>query len=493
MANSYTIIKRFTPPTCTLEIWGENSALSRWTKKKVVKNIQFKLSFDDPRNLDAEPIIIKGDRDKLEQLYDTVLTYTGNFLEQSFTASSPTYVATINQPVPANDKPYLSSKGLVEHEFNVGNLTTNKDLTTINLSATQLFDLISALEEYNAEISAINELEAQKAQTRNIFPLWGSVAGILLAIGITSIGIQIANKSANQESSIAQQNEESQATDNSALEKVIPPEVPEVAEKPTVITRENNPLSSTEKLPPPPAVDSPKPPPNIPDPAKYPPSGNLTIPPISSLPLQIPDTAQPLRQSQPSPNSTQDSTQVESNIAVNSDTAQPQTPPNTERVEIAINEQNSQSDPAVSQKSQSAELFEDRAGLNEVIEEEIKLKDNFDNDSITANNTEIKPTVESDSVSKIPQNTQLQEIKSYFQQKWQSPTELKQTLEYRLVINQNGSIKRIIPIGKASAIYVDRTGIPLMGEAFVSPLPNSDSATVRLLLSPDGEVRAFLE
>jgi hypothetical protein len=32
-----------------------------------------------------------------------------------------------------------------------------------------------------------------------------------------------------------------------------------------------------------------------------------------------------------------------------------------------------------------------------------------------------------------------------------------------------------------------------MGEPFVSPLQNRDSATIRLLLSPDGEVKTFLE
>ena len=71
---------------------------------------------------------------------------------------------------------------------------------------------------------------------------------------------------------------------------------------------------------------------------------------------------------------------------------------------------------------------------------------------------------------------------------------MKQTIEYRLVVSSNGSIIRIIPIGKASAIFLDRTNIPLMGEPFVTPTATTKgNQTIRLLLSPDGEVRAFLE
>ncbi|MDJ0574054.1 MAG: hypothetical protein QNJ65_02655, partial [Xenococcaceae cyanobacterium MO_234.B1] len=115
------------------------------------------------------------------------------------------------------------------------------------------------------------------------------------------------------------------------------------------------------------------------------------------------------------------------------------------------------------------------------------------NQSQISTNTNSAPTALNNTESKIPQNNQLQEVKAYFQQNWQPPKELKQTIEYRIIINANGSIQRIIPIGKASEIFLDRTNIPLMGEKFVSPLKNKSQATIRLLLGPDGEVTAFLE
>lgn len=488
MDNSYNISRRFTPPTCTLEIWGVKSSLSRWTRKKAVKNIQFKLSFDDPRNLDSEPIIVEGDRNKLEQLYDAVLNYTENFLEQSFT-TEPLVYSAINKENITDNQPHLIAQGLVNHQFNLGELTNNKSSSVINLSATQLFDLVSALEEYKTEMSALTQLEAKEKKSRNILPIGLSVAGILLAIGITTAGIKIANQT-EEEQIAAQQETESQVSNDSALEKVIPPTTPKIAEKPATIAQKNDPISSTEKLPPPPPVDSPKPQPNIPDPAKYPPIGNLTIPPISSVPIQIPDN-----QNSSSNQSQQDSSQVESTIAVSPEEAPAETPKNNqlnttsdEKTEIVIDGQNSEIKEEIEDQIISAEDNKNTTEQN--------ILDN--NDNIALDTTTPKPStegtaIESQSESKIPQTVQLEEAKSYFNQKWQSPGELKQTLEYRLLLNQNGSIKRIIPIGKASEIYLDRTNIPLMGEPFVSPLQNSDSATIRLLLSPDGEVRTFLE
>ena len=85
------------------------------------------------------------------------------------------------------------------------------------------------------------------------------------------------------------------------------------------------------------------------------------------------------------------------------------------------------------------------------------------------------------------------EAKIYFEQKWQPPGELKQSLEYRLLLNADGSIKRVVSLGKGSQLYLDQTNIPVNGELFISPLSESQSSTIRLLLNPDGRVQAFTE
>ena len=88
---------------------------------------------------------------------------------------------------------------------------------------------------------------------------------------------------------------------------------------------------------------------------------------------------------------------------------------------------------------------------------------------------------------------QVAEARHYFEKRWTVPTGLNQRLEYRLIVNREGTLQSIVPLGRAAQIYLDRTGMPLLGESFVSPLQNTETATVRLVLTPDGKVKTFLE
>ena len=88
---------------------------------------------------------------------------------------------------------------------------------------------------------------------------------------------------------------------------------------------------------------------------------------------------------------------------------------------------------------------------------------------------------------------QVAEVRRYFQQRWSPPQGLTQTLEYSLTIAPNGTIRQITPLGQTAGDFVDRTGIPLVGEPFVSPISNGRTARIRLVLSPDGKVQTFLE
>jgi hypothetical protein len=88
---------------------------------------------------------------------------------------------------------------------------------------------------------------------------------------------------------------------------------------------------------------------------------------------------------------------------------------------------------------------------------------------------------------------QVAEVRSYFQKRWQPPSGLSQTLEYSLTLNADGSIQRIIPLGKAAGDFIDRTDIPLPGEPFVSAIDGGRNPSIRLVLTPDGKVSTFLE
>ena len=71
---------------------------------------------------------------------------------------------------------------------------------------------------------------------------------------------------------------------------------------------------------------------------------------------------------------------------------------------------------------------------------------------------------------------------------------MRETLQYRLALNPDGSIADVEPIGQAAIIFQERAAIPPVGTPFVSPLPAEiGSPTIRLVLRPDGTVRTFLE
>ncbi|NEP26277.1 hypothetical protein [Moorena sp. SIO3I6] len=106
-----------------------------------------------------------------------------------------------------------------------------------------------------------------------------------------------------------------------------------------------------------------------------------------------------------------------------------------------------------------------------------------------------EPTV----ANPISQNTlfdkisQVAEARRYFQERWQPPEGLQKTLNYSLWLNNNGTIRRIIPLGQAAKTYIDNAPIPLIGETFVSPLEGEGIPKIRVLLHPDGKVQTLLE
>ena len=477
ISSSHSVIHRLTPPTCTLEIWGKQSPLSKWTNKEIVKDIHFKLSFDDPTLPEEQRVTISGDRTKLEAIYEGVLVYVEKFLQQSFPIESfpNNKVTQVSDQTSVHVKP----KGFISHQLFIQDVENSP----IHLSTVQLFDLVTALEEYKTKVATLPSSTNNKSQ--KIIPLWlRGVAGLVLVVGLTTIGTKLVQKQATESESIASVQEPENQNNQSRFDDIVPPQEPSTETQITPEPKITEPLSSVEKLPPPPAVDTPKPPPNIPDPAKFPiPEGNLVIPPPLPNPIAI--KPQIKEKSKSAPNSSQ----LESRINLSSETAKKSTSSNTPKsnnqsdTDIEINPDLPNNQSQISTNTNSAPT-----ALNNT---ESEIPPN--NQSQISTNTNSAPTAVNNTESKIPQNNQLQEVKAYFKQNWQPPKELKQTIEYRIIINANGSIQRIIPIGKASEIFLDRTNIPLMGEKFVSPLKNQSQATIRLLLGPDGEVTTFLE
>jgi hypothetical protein len=90
----------------------------------------------------------------------------------------------------------------------------------------------------------------------------------------------------------------------------------------------------------------------------------------------------------------------------------------------------------------------------------------------------------------IPQVT---EVRRFYQQQWQPTESQTQTLEYRLQILPDGRVQKTVPLGKAASLYLAQLPQPPAGEPLVSPLANEQPETIRLVLTPTGDVKAFLE
>lgn len=417
---------RFTPPTCTLEIKGNKSPLSRWTNREILKKLQFQLSFDDPRLPTSKQVKIKGSQSDLEQLKIAVNRYVQEFLHASLNRAAKSNVLKIHHKL-NNNYPYLKPKGLVAHQLFLANLTHDAAADNVQLSTVQLFDLVTALEAYTTQFAVLPKLK--QSQLNKTIPLWGTIAAATIAaVGITAIVFKSPNpQNVATDSKLDSKNIE----ESSQFNEIVPPQIPKINRKPTSKPKSNEPLSSTKRLPPPPAVDTLKPKPNIPDPADYP---LYQVGERSHL-----------------------------DVAKNKTESITVTPAETKDQKIAR--------------------------LNPQSKTEINSSAKVDNSP-----SESSEDLGSISSNQNPsQSNQLQEIQVYFQDKWQPPADLKQSLEYRLYLNPNGSIKRVVPLGKASELYLSQTNIPVKGESFISPLTKSQKSVIRLLLDPEGGVKTFAE
>jgi hypothetical protein len=425
----------------------------------VLKQLRFQLNLDDPKLPEEKWVTIKGDRAQLEALCEVVTNYVQQFLEQSPNLSngksSSAYTGSIavlpalTEPasalraVPSNPAEIsLQPRGLLSHELALGSLAAEETGATVHLSALQLFDLANALDEYATEVVALPTLQPSRSGWLKSSPAWAQIAAVaLVVVGLsTSIaklwdGSYTAKTAAPTTSQGASSNDQKIATQ-------LPPGAT-TTEQPSPLTLPN------QKLPPAPPVGS-------------------TVAPAPGLPNGLkPQVVAPLPSFESPPAGAIASNPTASSRDRAAKTQQEITSSELrrERSQLALKPELSDASPARQSAGAAASRGVDPSA----------------SESTAQNNT---------AFDTIPQ---VAEVRRYFQQGWTPPQGLDQVLEYRLLIGANGSIQQIIPLGLTAGDYIDRTGIPLVGEPFVSPLNGKRSATVRLVLSPDGKVQTFLE
>ena len=440
------LIRKYTPPTCTLEIWGNSSPLAVWLGKNVLNDAHFQLRFDDPRLSEEKQVTIKGDRTQLQLLGEIVANYVQNLL--SSPVSTLSFVASGSPESHLPSLPSLRCRGLLQHQLFLGSLLTDRDKQEIELTTSQLFDLANALGEYNHESPLIPPLIRQK--TRKNALMWtGLIASALITIGAIAIAFYQQQELANNDLTI---------DPNSAK---IPQPLPTLPLPPTG-TAAPNPqlpanLGNKTPLPPPPPVGT------VPAPVRP-----------STVPLVIPPPTLP-----PPP--------VTGSL-----------PGGT----AIVIEPNNQNIPITAPPVTGAQGTNALANLPPTTMNPTPAPPKLPNlpplSPIKPENANLDPKPPT-STAKAPETNlldtipQVAETREYFQSRWQPPESLKHTLEYRLVLNQDGSLKQIIPLGQAAKIYLDRTNMPLLNQPFVSPLDVPGNPQLRLVLGSDGTVRTFME
>lgn len=472
---------------------AQDSPLSRWAGQQVLKNVRFKLSLDDPRSSEEQWMTLQGDRAQLEALQEAVEDYVQQFLEQTsaqFSSaflvpsqpnpSSPTThpevqsgnatshlyslsgrvetdLAPVNGSLDDRTHPkfqqrralvdrsssltdaaqthgiYLQPEGLLKHTLFLGSIADEETGSTLQLSALQLFDLATALDEY--AVDAVTLPSLGRSGWLKSPPSWARVAAIaVLAIGLTTSVAKLLDGSSNPQ--VATSGSQGASSADQRNNQTVP--TPSIAPGLQPVP----PLSSAQPLPPPPPPGS-------------------TTPANPGLPtVTVPQNA-PANQTRGS----------NGNGAASVE--RPNTPP-----QIVAKASQSRGEPGT-----QAEVR-----LNPEISSAASSR------AAASADTNAAPAAPSSSnntaFDTIPQ---VAEARSYFQERWQPPEGLSQTLEYTLVLAPDGSIERITPLGLASGDYIDRTGMPLVGEPFVSPIANGRSPKIRIVLTPDGKVQTFLE
>ncbi|ACK72383.1 conserved hypothetical protein [Gloeothece citriformis PCC 7424] len=502
MLFSNSPIRRYTPPTCTLEIWGKRSPLSLWSIDNRLKEFKFKLHFDDPKMLDEEQVTLEGDRSELQVLCDIVTTYVQNLLasssknlplisEKRLIAHVPlkegngAYLQEKSLPVSRDipnpthlsgiPLPSLKPKGLLNHELDCSVLITNHNKSKILLSISQLFDLANALEEYTQEAEISPNFENTNSPKKTV--VWTITTLVaLLAVGIPTVGLRWYQLS-HQNTAL---NNSASPSDNQTIKDILPPVPLPPSGQPVPSPTLAPSLEQQQKLPPPPQVGNPNSPPRNPDVAVVVPPKTV-LPPAPVVPPAPEQNTIILKPNLPSTPP----------VATAPNLSPLAPPPSPHSVPILSNTPSKSANTAYTMPPTTA--VPNLPQLPKLPSQSAAVPSNPNQPGVSALNSGNIPnnTNNTTLLDTIPQVT---ETREYFQERWQPPESLKHTLEYRLVLNSDGSIGRIIPLGKAARLYLDQTNMPLMGEPFVSAVPeNVENPQIRLVLRPDKTVKTFLE
>lgn len=428
---------------------------------------------------------------------------------------------------------YLQPKGLLSHQLFLGSLATEESGPVVNLGVLQLFDLASALDEYTAEMVALPSLQRTGASGIVSLlkdpPAWlNTAAVVLLTVGLTAaVGkflepqsprpVQTATSKVENRSSTPPAETNSSKPQQLAIAPPPPPPVPSPPAAPQQLPAQKLPslppgaMATPNSLPasssssPIPTVPVPKTAPNAASQLEIPAQPIPLNPPIPAKPSQsIPELPPGATNSAPPPlPSPKSATPGAPNIDLRARTpaptpetanqqpapaasAPPVAPPVAPSPGIAAAPRGAEPPPALPSVTLPDQPLADETPAPQAP----ASRGSEPETAATAQPAEVARGTTADTSKIIPQ---VEEARTYFQQRWTPPQGLAQPLEYTLSLNADGSIQQITPRGLTAGRFLDRTGMPLQNEPFVSPVGGEQAPRIRVVLKPDGQVLTFME
>ncbi|WP_299412864.1 DUF4335 domain-containing protein [Acaryochloris sp. IP29b_bin.148] len=506
------ISRQYRPPSCSLEITAQLSPLSRWAKRPILKSVNFLLSFPELSGLNHEPLEIRGDHEQLQLLSETVADYTQHLLGQSLTASRLTPAASMASSLPdaAADappsQPYLRPRSWVSHDLSLGSLSTNASEQTVSLKASQLFDLVSALDDCTAELEIL-----PLPSRRPALSVWASSAAVIvLMMGVTTATLQLT-----QHSPVTQRERESLTDANDVASE--PVEGEGIASAPQV-----SPLPPSPTAPAQPPTPSSTSRPSAEADRRDQQESTATAPPIvarAPQPKHRSAKPQTLDNRQTRSNELSTPSQATKNSADQNiksrgqDQGQDQSMDKRLRQPVAV----APSSPAPADSTADAKAVQPKvsspppaaappsspaaepipetataASAESALQESDRLGSQR---SVTQNPARPQAGRQApgrqESAYVMSRSSHALNIRQYLSQRWQVPTGLTQPLPYQLTLNANGSLKSVQPLNKAATQYLEQVPFPPVNRSFIAPLKSSQAPQVRLVLNPDGTVQVL--
>jgi Domain of unknown function (DUF4335) len=476
------ISRIYTPPTCTLEVTAQPSALSRWTGTPVIKSLQFLLSFEGLSQGDREPIEIRGNQTQLADLSNVVTDYIQTLLASRATdlpiqsnnvldsVTSPlresSIMTELPSPVSSASSVQIRPRSLLTHELSLGSLANESSGSSVVLKVSQLYDLATALDDSAADLQHLPALSVASSSWRTALPLAQSAAAVLLAVGLGTAAWQLF-----QPSFVAVNKPQRSPDITTAL---APPASPSSKALPSLRPRPVAPLN-LPSIQLPSRSNSPSTSAGSSNP-KGSDNANGQVDAFSSPGQSLTKpSAQSSARTQSSPkNST---AQLRQKAQPGEIAIAPAPPPTAASAPAPAPASNSASDSLLSNsQSNSRGAFAEGRSMAKSSE--------------AAPNTARQPVGQSSLFDTIGQ---VAEVRDYVASRWQPATPPPKTLEYRLTLNANGSLAQVEPLGASAQQYLSQLPLPASQAPFVSAIASGGQPTVRLVVQPDGTVQTFLD